>query len=89
MWAQISFLVLVPFAVGGAVVLRRRRVKVYPLLAQALLATFVAATTFGVTRYRAGAEIALVVLAAIAADAIATRLRPADPGAAGAGETGI
>ena len=74
--ARWSFTLLGPLAIAGAVVLRRRRVKVYPLLAHAVLATFVAATTFGVTRYRAGAEIAIVVLAAIAIDGALQRWRP-------------
>jgi hypothetical protein len=75
-WAQWSFYLLLPIAIAGAVVLRLRRVKVYPLLAQAALATFVAATTFGVTRYRAGAELGLVLLAAVAVDALLQRWRP-------------
>ena len=75
-WALDCYYVLMPLAIAGAVVLRRRRVTLYPLLAQALLATFTAATTFGVTRYRAGAEVAVVVLAALAVDAVAQRRWP-------------
>ena len=41
----------------AVVILRRRRETLYPLLVQPLLATFTAATTFGITRYRAGAEV--------------------------------
>lgn len=63
--AIFAYYVLVAFGVAGLVVLRRRRVPVYPLLAQFALATFVAAITFGITRYRAGAEVALVLLAAV------------------------
>ena len=51
------------------------QVPLSPLVAQVLLATFTAATTFGVTRYRAGAEIAIVVLAAVAVDRLVTAVR--------------
>jgi NO-binding membrane sensor protein with MHYT domain len=47
------------------VVMRRRRIPIFPLLAIALTATVAAAATFGVTRYRAPAEVPLVVAAAI------------------------
>jgi 4-amino-4-deoxy-L-arabinose transferase-like glycosyltransferase len=75
-WALYSFYGLFVLAVGGVIVLRRRRVVLYPLVVQAALATFVAATTFGVTRYRAGAEVGIVLLAAIALDALAQHRWP-------------
>jgi 4-amino-4-deoxy-L-arabinose transferase-like glycosyltransferase len=61
-----SYFVLAPLSLVGLWMLHRRRRPVYPLLAQPVLATFVAATTFGITRYRAGAEITIVVAAAVA-----------------------
>jgi len=61
-----SYYVLAPLALVGLWVLHRRRRIVYPLLAQPVLATLVAAMTFGITRYRAGAEITLAVGAAVA-----------------------
>ena len=63
MWA---YFVLLPAAVAGTVLLRRRRVQVLALFAQALIATVIAAGTFGLTRYRAGVEVSIVVLAAVA-----------------------
>ena len=60
-----AYYALWPFAVFGLIVLRRRRIPILPLVALALIATFAAAITFGVTRYRAPAEVALVVAAAI------------------------
>jgi 4-amino-4-deoxy-L-arabinose transferase-like glycosyltransferase len=54
-----------PFAAVGLVWMRRRRIPILPLLAVALTATLAAATTFGVTRYRAPAEVSLVVAAAV------------------------
>jgi hypothetical protein len=59
------YYVLVPFAVIGLVAMRRRRTPIWPVLALFVIATFAAATTFGVTRYRAPAEIGLVLAAAI------------------------
>jgi 4-amino-4-deoxy-L-arabinose transferase-like glycosyltransferase len=63
-WAQWSYWALLPFAALGVYALRRRRLPTSPLLAQFALVAFVAALTFGVTRYRAGAEVGLVIFAA-------------------------
>jgi 4-amino-4-deoxy-L-arabinose transferase-like glycosyltransferase len=67
------WLLLIP-AVGGVVVLRRRRVPVYPLLVPIVVIALAVALTFGETRYRASGEVSLVLLAAIGLDAV---LRPA------------
>ena len=56
---------LLPFAVYGLIWMRRRRIPIFPLLAIVLVATVAAAGTFGVTRYRAPAEVPLVVAAAV------------------------
>ena len=48
-----SYWVLLPAAVTGAVVLRRRRIPLYPLVAFALTTTVAVAVTVGETRYRA------------------------------------
>jgi 4-amino-4-deoxy-L-arabinose transferase-like glycosyltransferase len=71
MWA---YFVLLPLSVLGAVLLRRRRVQILPLFAQALIVTVVAAMTFGLTRYRAGVEVSIVVLAAVGLSWIHTAL---------------
>ena len=42
------------------------------MLRTALIATLTAATAFGNTRYRTAAEASLVILAAVAVDALAT-----------------
>ena len=60
-----AYYALWPFAIYGLVLMRRRRIPILPLVAIAVIATFAAAITFGVTRYRAPAEVALVVAAAI------------------------
>jgi hypothetical protein len=56
------------FAIGGAVVLRRRRVTLFPagiILAEVAV---VAVAIFGQTRYRTPLDVVLVVLTAVAVD---------------------
>ena len=60
-----AYYALVPFAIFGFVVLRRRRIPIIPLLAIIVIATISAAITFGVTRYRSPAEVAIVLAASI------------------------
>lgn len=57
-------------AIAGAVILRRRRQPVYPLVAMYVVVTVVAFVTYGNYRFRAEAEAATVVLAAVALDAL-------------------
>ncbi|MHB1785043.1 MAG: glycosyltransferase family 39 protein [Acidimicrobiales bacterium] len=65
-----SFYVLVPLAVIGAVILRRRRqVPIFPMVATAVVATIAVALTFGNTRYRTEADISTCILAAVAIEA--------------------
>lgn len=66
-WAGfVSFWLLVPFAVAGAVTLRQRRRTIWPLLSTVIVVTVVSALFYGLLRFRAPAEVALVVLAAVA-----------------------
>jgi 4-amino-4-deoxy-L-arabinose transferase-like glycosyltransferase len=67
----IFYVLLVPFALAGAFLRRRSPVELLPLLATVLMATIVAAASFGFTRYRLVAEPALVVLAAVALERLA------------------
>jgi 4-amino-4-deoxy-L-arabinose transferase-like glycosyltransferase len=67
------YYVLALASVGGVVALRRRRVPVFPLLALVATVTVTVAVTFGQTRYRAAAEVAVVALAAVAIDAVLSR----------------
>ncbi|MEX0768105.1 MAG: glycosyltransferase family 39 protein [Microthrixaceae bacterium] len=71
-----SYFVLTPLAVVGLFILQRRKFKIYPLLMQPALVTAVAAMTFGITRYRAGAEVTIVVCAAVSLGLIADKLFP-------------
>jgi 4-amino-4-deoxy-L-arabinose transferase-like glycosyltransferase len=68
-WAGfISFWLLVPCAVAGAMILRRRRVPITPLIAQFVIVTITAAAIYGLVRFRIPAEVSLVVLGAVAID---------------------
>ncbi|GAC1591605.1 MAG: hypothetical protein NVS3B21_10340 [Acidimicrobiales bacterium] len=67
-------------ALGGVVVLVRRRAPLGVLMAPVVLATVTAATIWGAVRFRAPAEISLVVLAAVALDCVTQGTRgPAHP----------
>lgn len=62
-------------AIAGAVVLRRRKVPLFPQLAFVALVAIAAGMSIGQTRYRALAEVALVLLAAVALDAALQEIR--------------
>ena len=63
--ALFGFWLLVIPAAAGVVVLRRRRIPVYPLLGFFAIVAVTVATTYGETRYRAAVEVPLVLLAAV------------------------
>lgn len=64
------YVVLAPLAVGGAVLLWRRRLPLSPLLSMPAAVTLTAAATFGVTRYRVPGDVSLVILAAVTLEAL-------------------
>jgi hypothetical protein len=65
----VQYWLLVPVAVAGGVILRRRReVRLLPLVAMPVLVFIVTTLFYGLTRFRLPAEIAFVVLAAAALD---------------------
>jgi 4-amino-4-deoxy-L-arabinose transferase-like glycosyltransferase len=68
--ALVQWYPMVLLAVGGAIALRRRRVPIYPLLGP--IATVLVAITimFATNRYRASAEGAIAILAAVGIDAV-------------------
>ena len=68
-----QYYLLVPSAIGGVVVLRRARGQLAPLLVWPVTTTIAAVTAFGETRYRVASEVVIVVLAAVAFDALASR----------------
>jgi 4-amino-4-deoxy-L-arabinose transferase-like glycosyltransferase len=59
-------LLLAPLALAGAWILRRRGEQLRILLAPVLLVTISSATSYGITRFRAAADVALVVSAGVA-----------------------
>ncbi|MFZ0664367.1 MAG: glycosyltransferase family 39 protein [Acidimicrobiales bacterium] len=61
----LAYYLLLPFAVAGLVILRRRSVKVWPLLVSAVAVTLIAAVSYGLVRFRAEFEVSLVVLAGV------------------------
>ncbi len=71
------YYVVAVLAIAGAVILRRRRGPWLVLLSPLALVLFVSITAYGFTRFRVGAEPALIVLASVALDALVGRWRPA------------
>jgi len=72
-WAALaslfSFYTVGALAIAGGVIVRRRRnVPVFPLLVPPVIVLFAVGLSLGSNRYRASAEAALVVLAAVAID---------------------
>ena len=61
--ATFEYFPLLALSILGLVVLRRRRVPILPFLAIAATITITAATSFGITRYRAPVDAMLPVLA--------------------------
>jgi 4-amino-4-deoxy-L-arabinose transferase-like glycosyltransferase len=65
-----ALMLLAPF---GLLALRRRGEPVFVMLAPFALVLLVSVTSYGILRFRAAADVALVVLAAVAIDAALTR----------------
>ncbi len=75
-WAVlIGYWMVMPFAIFGLVVLRRRRIPIFPFIAIAVSVTITVALSFGITRYRAPVDTVLPVIAAVGIDAIWRRSR--------------
>ena len=68
-----SYFAAAMLAVAGGIVLRVRRVPVFPLASLPVLVVITTAVFFGLVRYRAIAEVSLVVLAAVAVDGVIAR----------------
>ncbi|HEV7526503.1 MAG TPA: glycosyltransferase family 39 protein [Acidimicrobiia bacterium] len=73
----IAYYPVLLFAIAGAWVLVRRRARaaLWVLLVPAIIVTINTVITYGLPRFRAGAEPALAVLAAVGAVALADRVR--------------
>ena len=70
----LGFWVLAPMALAGAVVLRRRHVRVFPFGVVIGVVVLTVAVTYANLRFRAPAEIVVATLAAVAAEAMATTI---------------
>jgi 4-amino-4-deoxy-L-arabinose transferase-like glycosyltransferase len=86
-WALLGlgmYYAMLGLSVGGILILRRRGIPVWPLLAVGVEVVVSVALTFGNTRYRTPFEVSLVLLSAVAVDWVWTRLhgRRSDDGAA-------
>jgi 4-amino-4-deoxy-L-arabinose transferase-like glycosyltransferase len=66
---------LIPFTVIGALLLRRRKIRLTPLLSMWPMIMLASAMTFGLTRYRVPIDIAMIILAAVALSWIVHRLK--------------
>jgi 4-amino-4-deoxy-L-arabinose transferase-like glycosyltransferase len=74
---------LIALAVIGFVSLRRRGRPIFILLAPFVLVLFISVSSYGILRFRAPADVALVVLAGVAVDALLRRWRPGSGAAVG------
>jgi hypothetical protein len=63
-------------AIAGVVILRRRKQPVYILLVLPAIVLFTVAVMYGTNRFRASGEVSIVVLAAVALDALWTQIAP-------------
>jgi 4-amino-4-deoxy-L-arabinose transferase-like glycosyltransferase len=73
--AFLCYWFLLPAAVAGAVLLRRRGVWLWPFLSFLVVTAVTVAFTYGETRYRNPVEVPIVVLAAVAIDELLPRWR--------------
>jgi 4-amino-4-deoxy-L-arabinose transferase-like glycosyltransferase len=80
-WGLYTYYPMALLAIGGAVVLRRRREAVFPLLAPVFTVIATCALFYAATRFRASAEGALCLLAAVALDALINAVRRRSAGA--------
>jgi 4-amino-4-deoxy-L-arabinose transferase-like glycosyltransferase len=77
-WALLGlsmYYAMVVLSFGGLVILRRRRIPVFPLIAVGLDVVVAVTIAFGNTRYRTPFEVSLVLLSAVQIDWIWSRLR--------------
>jgi len=74
-----AYYVLLALAVYGLVLLRRRRAPLLVLLSPVVVVLASTAAGFGLPRFRHAAELSIVVLAAVALEALLSRRRRAQP----------
>ena len=72
----VAYFVLLPFAFAGGWLIRRRRGEVMVLLVPVALVCVLSLVGYGIPRFRAPAEVTIVVLAAVALTHLLERRRP-------------
>jgi 4-amino-4-deoxy-L-arabinose transferase-like glycosyltransferase len=72
--ALVGYYVLALLSIVGGLVLRRRGIRLFPLLAPVAVVLITVVVTYGNTRFRAPAEVVLAVLGAVAIDTVVSRL---------------
>jgi hypothetical protein len=72
------YYVLLVAAAVAFVVLRRRRITIVPFVGVALTVCATAASSFGITRYRVGVDVALCLLGGVAITALLARRTPTE-----------
>ena len=74
-WGAAMFWIVALLAIAGVTTLRRRRVRMWPVLVPIAIALFTLIAFYGLVRFRAPAEPSFVVLAAVALVALVDRGR--------------
>jgi hypothetical protein len=77
------FYALVPFAIAGAVVLRRRHALLFPLVSLIVVATLAAALIYANGRYRTEGDLAVAILGGVGLYGAISRMRAFRPRAPG------
>jgi 4-amino-4-deoxy-L-arabinose transferase-like glycosyltransferase len=72
----VVYFLLLPFAVAGGLALRRRRGELLVMLVPVALVLLLSLIGYGIPRFRAPAEVTIVVLAAVALSRLYERWRP-------------
>jgi hypothetical protein len=80
--ALVAYLATLAFASAGLMVLRARGRPLLPFVAIFVMVTITAGVFYGAVRFRVPADVALIVLAAVAIDAMLTAARTASMGSA-------
>lgn len=68
-----AWYLLIPFAIFGGVVMRRRRITLIPVVATIVVVVVSVALIWGTPRFRLPVDVVAIVLAAVAIDALVTR----------------
>jgi len=68
--ATLQYFLMLPFAIYGLAVMHRRRLTIWPMMAVLVALLVTVAISFGLTRYRTGGDVCVVVAAAIGIDAL-------------------